>query len=253
MTTHDMIVMLCPKTPLYFTSHRGYFLSSQNETHVMMQLCPLNKAKWIFCTRWHFLLLSASKMCTHLLFIVLFWKLKEIWLDLTDTQKRTLTQYSVNNERIRELVLNGGHGSWLTYLPIRLCFLKPQLFFSVLKASQSDKPPLLPPSGWMMLLSRQPWDKPPPPDTLPLFFGRVMSFQTWRQTEATAGHNNANTLTYLDFWRNGCLKGTLAGCGADKEVLGSWAQGVAPQWELTGQPERIKDAEKPLQGARISY
>lgn len=109
-------------------------------------------------------------MCTHLLFIVLFWKLKEIWLDLTDTQKRTLTQYSVNNERIRELVLNGGHGSWLTYLPIRLCFLKPQLFFSVLKASQSDKPPLLPPSGWMMLLSRQPWDKPPPPDTLPLFF-----------------------------------------------------------------------------------
>lgn len=146
MTTHDMIVMLCPKAPLYFTSHRGYFLSSQNETHVMMQLCPLNKAKWIFCTRWHFLLLSASKMCTHLLFIVLFWKLKEIWLDLTDTQKRTLTQYSVNNERIRELVLNGGHGSWLTYLPIRLCFLKPQLFFSVLKASQSDKPPLLPPS-----------------------------------------------------------------------------------------------------------
>lgn len=144
--------------------------------------------------------------------------MKDNILDLTDTPKHSLTQYSVNNERIRELVLNGGHGSWLTYLPIRLCFLKPQLsFFFVLKASQSDKPPLLPPSGWMMLLSRQPQDNSPPPDvdTLPPpFFFAEWCHSSRGDRQRPRQDTIMQTLTYLDLrgnGRHGCLYGTLAG------------------------------------------
>ncbi len=85
-------------------------------------------------------------------------------------------------------------------------------FFPVLKAFQNDKPPVLPPTGEMMLLSWQPKDNPPPPDTLPLF-GPVMSFEAWRQTGATGGRiHTVNTHTYT-LIRISETSVFLGGCG----------------------------------------
>lgn len=171
--------------------------------------------------------------------------------DLTKTHKHSLTQYWVSNQWIRELLVNVGDGFWLTYLPIRLCFLKPQLFFfSLLKAFQSDKPPVLPPTGWMMLLSRQPQDNPPPPDTLPLF-GPVTSFEAQRQRGTTLAEvHTVNTHTYTLIRRHGGHRrfggGTGGvGRGADKGDQGPWVGGCQPpHWELTGQTDWEDTADR---------
>lgn len=115
------------------------------------------------------------------------------------------------------------------------CFL---FFFSLsffLKAFQSDKTPVLPPAGRMMLLSRQPQDGPPsPPDTHAHthFLRPVMSSEARRQTGAAAGHKNTHsqhTHTYQETWRTAvCFGGRRRRSavepwrtgGADKGVQG---------------------------------